>query len=136
METKNSSGDYVQEVFWTRGYTDDIWRMRIYIVRGRDIIKCDDAAMTTKEGESLAINLMYCRLGYDGRNTMIVSDLPNNTVHTWNVDGSYGGVLLTADQVHKPCRPAVDRSTGVLYLGTWDKVGMYSLVYGDSTSTV
>lgn len=116
------------QVFWTRGYTEDNWRMRIYKISGKTIT-WQEVAM-----EQASINLLYCRLEYDGRNTMIVADLPNNTVHTWSVDGTYGGQLITAEQVHKPCRPAVDKATGVLYLGTWDKVGVYSLTYSDAAA--
>ena len=122
--------------FWTLEESNGNRHLRVYSVNKR----LSDGNVTWREinvpkTDDKHINLLWCRLSYDGNMNIFLVDWDNKAVHVLLINGQYLCQLLSPHNLKKrPCRLAIDQKRQVLYVGQDNcEVEAFKLTYGDGS---
>ena len=116
-------------VFWTleRLQATDVCQLRMYSTeRDRQEIKWRN--IDCHMMRSIYVNLLGCKLAYDGDNYVLMTDCCANSVHLFTLDGNCHREILTFyNGLRQPFGLAVDHQRKLLFVGQWNAINMFKI---------
>ena len=117
------------DVFWTieRLHKTDTCHLRIYKVR-KEQTGLTWSIINSHIKQGIYINLLGCKLAYDGSNRIFMTDCCASSIHLFTGDGEYHGEILTlCHGIVQPFGLDVDTERKLLMIGQWNLVNVFKI---------